>query len=400
MSINMAYDRIDTNDGAAQAADAGLRWVNDSEPGWHLDADRAARDAAGRRVRADAQARVKALAIPPAWTDVWICADPHGHIQATGRDARGRKQYRYHDQWQAHRGAVKFDQLLAFAQALPRLRRRVQRVLDDAARARTPPGRDAVVATLVRLLDATQLRIGNDAYARENRSYGLSTLRTRHARLQGGNLTLSFVGKGGVRQQAALADRRVARIVRRCMDLPGQELFQYVDEGGRPHAVTSTDVNAWLAEAAGPGITAKVFRTWHGSVCALERLLQACRPGAERCGIQDVLKATAQRLGNTPAVCRKSYIHPDVLALVSRLGDEATRSELVAECWASSPPQRTGLSAAEGRLQALLRRGRVAARQRPGAPAAARKSDPHAPRRTAHGARRQPPASAAVRPPP
>jgi len=353
----MGKERIEQNDAAAQAADAGLRWVNDSGPGWHYTAGRAVQDAAGKRVRDAGQLqRVSALAIPPAWTDVWICPDAHGHIQATGRDARGRKQYRYHAQWQAHRGSVKFDQLLAFAQALPRLRRRVQRVLDDAARARTPPGRDAVIATLVRLLDATQLRIGNDTYARSNRSYGLSTLRNRHARLQGGKLVLSFIGKGGIPQQGTLSDRRVARIVRRCMDLPGQELFQYVGEDGQPHAITSTDVNAWLAEAAGPGITAKVFRTWHGSVCALERLLQACRAGAERCGVQDVLKATARRLGNTPAVCRKSYIHPDVLALVGRLGDEAGRTQLAAERWASSPARRAGLSAAEQRLQALLRR--------------------------------------------
>lgn len=342
-------------DAAAHAASAGLRWVNDSEPGWRLDAQRRPRDAQGRRVTApDALARVRRLAIPPAWTGVWICADADGHIQATGRDARGRKQYRYHADWQAHRGAVKFDQLLAFAQQLPRLRRRVRQVLDDAARARTPPGREAVIAALVRLLDRTQLRIGNDAYARHNRSYGLSTLRPRHVRLRGEQLSLSFVGKGGLRQQATLSDRRVARVVRRCMDLPGQDLFRYVDAAGLPHTITSTDVNAWLAAAAGPGITAKVFRTWHGSVCALERLLQGCRPGAAGCGMQDLLKAAANRLGNTPAVCRKSYIHPAVLALVARAAREDDRARLAAERWAAAPPRRAGLTAAEQRLAALL----------------------------------------------
>ena len=339
-----------------QARQAGLRWLSDDGPG--IRREPAARggfqylDARGRRIRdAAALARIRKLAIPPAWQRVWISPHADSHLQATGRDARGRKQYRYHADWMAGRGQTKFDGLLRFGAVLPRLRRRVQRALAGAGE----PTRERVLATLVRLLDTTWLRIGNSAYARENGSYGLSTLRNRHAGVQGDAIRLSFVGKSGVRHSVSVSDRRVARIVRRCRELPGQELFRYVDDDGQSHAVDSADVNAWLAEAAGLRVTAKDFRTWHGSVLALQLTLQACADGAEPCRPPQVLAAVARRLGNTAVVCRKAYIHPRVLALGEALGDGAARARLRAQPWAAAPSARAGLSAAERQLMALLR---------------------------------------------
>ncbi|MBW8846726.1 MAG: DNA topoisomerase IB [Burkholderiales bacterium] len=334
----------------------GLRWISDDAPGITRRVRAAGGfdylDSAGKRLRDGAAlARIRRLAIPPAWTDVWISPLPDSHLQATGRDARGRKQYRYHADWQAGRGQTKFDGLLRFGAVLPRLRRRVQQALAGP----DEPTRERVLATLVRLLDTTWLRIGNSAYARENGSYGLSTLRSRHAGVRGDAIELSFVGKSGVRQRVRLTDRRVARIVRRCRELPGQELFRYVDADGASHTVDSADVNAWLAEAAGLRVTAKDFRTWHGSVLALQLTLQACAEGAEPCRPTQVLAAVAQRLGNTAAVCRKAYIHPRVLALGEALGDDAARAALRAMPWAASPAARRGLSAAERQLMALLR---------------------------------------------
>ncbi|MGM9484037.1 DNA topoisomerase IB [Roseateles sp. NT4] len=336
-----------------QARQAGLRWLSDDAPG-------IAREAAGdgfryrqrgRVVRDPATlARIRKLAIPPAWQQVWISPHADSHLQATGRDARGRKQYRYHADWMAGRGQTKFDGLLRFGAVLPRLRRRVQRALAGPGE----PTRERVLATLVRLLDTTWLRIGNSSYARENGSYGLSTLRNRHAGVQGDAIRLSFVGKSGVRHAVSVTDRRVARIVRRCRELPGQELFRYVDDDGESRAVDSADVNAWLAEAAGQRVTAKDFRTWHGSVLALQLTLQACAEGAEPCRPPQLLAAVAQRLGNTPAVCRKAYIHPRVLALGNVLGDEAARAALRTRPW-TAPATRAGLNAAERQLLALLR---------------------------------------------
>jgi DNA topoisomerase-1 len=347
---------------AARAARrAGLRWVSDNEPGIRrVAADGKGfdyRSAAGRPLRDDAVlARIRALAIPPAWQDVWICTQADGHLQATGRDARGRKQYRYHPDWQAGRGQTKFDELRRFGQVLPRIRARVQRELAPAARGRAVvPTRTRVLATLVRLLDTTWLRIGNAEYARSNGSYGLSTLRNRHAGVRGDELQLSFVGKAGVRHEVRISDRRVARMVRRCRELPGQELFQYQDDDGSVHRIDSTDVNEWLAEAAGTRVTAKDFRTWHGSVQALELTLAACAEGAGPCRPTEVLAAVARRLGNTPAVCRKAYIHPRVLALGAALSDAAARAELRGRGWAQEAPPARGLSAAERRLLALLR---------------------------------------------
>jgi DNA topoisomerase-1 len=355
------------------AAGAGLRWVNDAEPGirrWPGGRGFRYLDAEGRPIRdAAALQRIPALVIPPAWQEVWICAAADGHLQATGRDARGRKQYRYHADWQAHRGQTKFEQLRRFGQVLPRIRRRVQRALAGSGRGAAQPTREHVLATLVRLLDTTWLRIGNAEYARANHSFGLSTLRTRHAALHGDELRLSFVGKGGVRHELRSSDRRVARVVRRCRELPGQELFQYVDADGGVHRVGSGDVNAWLAEAAGTRVTAKDFRTWHGSVQALELTLAACAEGAAPCSAPQVLAQVARRLGNTPAVCRKAYVHPQVLALGAALADDAARRRLREQRWALEPTPRSGLSLGERRLLALLgsaarigRRGHASAR--------------------------------------
>ncbi len=212
-----------------------------------------------------------------------------------------------------------------------------------------------MLATLVRLLDTTWLRIGNPEYARANRSYGLSTLRTRHAALQRDGLVLSFTGKSGVRHSVRVDDRRVARVVRRCRELPGQELFQWVDPAGCTHRVGSADVNAWLAEAAGTRVTAKDFRTWHGSVLALDLVLDACAEQAAPCRAPQVVAAVARRLGNTPAVCRKAYVHPRVLSLAERLADEGHRCAVRALPWAAAPPALRGLSLAERRLLGLLR---------------------------------------------
>jgi DNA topoisomerase I len=295
------------------------------------------RNAAGKVLRDDATlTRIRKIAIPPAWQDVWICADARGHIQATGRDARGRKQYRYHADWQLQRGQTKFERLLAFGRALPRIRARVQAALADV---QGPPTRERVLATLVRLLDTTKLRVGNAEYARDNASFGLSTLRGRHAAVRGATLTLSFKGKSGVRHEARIEDRRVARVVQRCRELPGQALFQYVDEDKKPRRIDSTDINEWLADAAAGPFTAKDFRTWHGSVLALQ-LAQA--PDAS---MTSVLAGVSKALGNTPAVCRKSYVHPAVL---DAIGADPVRSDPAARA-------ARGLRADEQRLLRFLR---------------------------------------------
>lgn len=328
-----------------------LRWVSDCEPG--LRRKRAAKgfryiDGDGRPIRdAETLRRIRALAIPPAYEDVWICARDDGHIQATARDARGRKQYRYHADWMALRGENKFGLLLDFGQRLPRLRRQVQRRLRDGGL-----DRERVIAALVRLLDRTWMRIGHREYARSNGSYGLSTLLSRHVKVRGDALLLSFPGKSGVRHQLAVRDDRVAALVRRCRDLPGQELFGYEDEAGEAHRIDASDVNDWLGTAGGPTCSAKVFRTWHASALALELLLGHARAGTAPV---DALKRTiadvAARLGNTVAVCRKSYIHPEVLAW----GQSDRLADLPAQRWMRAPPTVQGLSVAERRLMGLLK---------------------------------------------
>jgi DNA topoisomerase-1 len=342
----------------ADVAPPGLRWVSDNEPGLTRrrrgDAFEFVDDQ-GRVVRDEATlARIRKLAIPPAYEQVWICADANGHLQATARDARGRKQYRYHPDWIAARGATKFDRAREFGLLLPRLRERVSRCLA----ASDEPTRETVLATLVRLLDTTWLRIGNDEYARLNGSYGLSTLRTRHAGVRGAELKLSFVGKSGVRHEVRLSDRRVAGVVRRCRDLPGQALFQYVDDDGCVRRVGSADVNEWLAHCCGgAGITAKDFRTWHGSVQALDLIVAALqRDDGAMPPLPALVAEVARRLGNTPAVCRKAYIHPVVLELGECVAKDAkARAALRRQRWLTTPPAQRGLSLAERRLLGLLR---------------------------------------------
>jgi DNA topoisomerase-1 len=255
--------------------------------------------------------RLNSLAIPPAWTDVWICPDPAGHIQATARDARGRKQYRYHPSYREARDQSKFRRMLEFSEALPLLRERVERDLrgDDLGRAQ-------LLATVVRLLDRTLIRVGNDEYARENRSFGLTTLRRRHVSVAGDVLRFSFRGKSGVEHSISVSEPRLARIIQRCQDLPGQEMFQYLDGAGRRQAVTSDDVNAYLREASGRDITAKDFRTWGGTMLAAVELRAMGPAASRREADRNVLRAVdavAERLGNTRAVCRKYYVHPALL---------------------------------------------------------------------------------------
>jgi DNA topoisomerase-1 len=298
---------------------------------------------------AETLARIKSLVIPPAWEDVWICSDERGHLQATGRDARGRKQYRYHPDFRAHREDHKFERLLQFGQALPRIRRRVADDLKASTRA--GPSRTLVLATLVRLLDSTVMRVGNDEYARGNRSYGLTTLRRRHAGLSGSKLKLRFRGKHGVLHEVALDDPQVARVVRRCQQLPGQELFHYVGEDGQTHSVGSSEVNDYLAAAAGERFTAKDFRTWHGSVHALELLRLACRDSEGTPKLAPVMAEVARRLGNTPAVCRKAYVHPAVLALAEDERAGATLCRRLGE----SVRAHGGLQADEWRLLRFLK---------------------------------------------
>jgi len=306
----------------APALPPGLVYVSDEAPGISRRRQGKGfvyRRADGTRLSDPLQLqRIRQLAIPPAYREVWICALPQGHLQATGRDARGRKQYRYHAQWRVMRDTHKFDRMLAFAAALPRIRRRVSRDL-TLAKAQ-PTSRDAVLAALVRLLDTTMLRVGNEEYARTNGSFGLSTLRRRHAELKGAQLRLRFRGKSGVARSVTVDDPAVARVVRHCQSLPGQELFQYVDDAGETRSVGSADVNDYLRAASGGEFTAKDFRTWHGSVHALELAL-ANRTGgddAAPASARTLLAQVANLLGNTVAVCRKSYVHPRVLELLGQ----------------------------------------------------------------------------------
>jgi DNA topoisomerase I len=259
----------------------------------------------------EARTRINRLAIPPAWSDVWICPDPNGHIQATGSDARGRKQYRYHPDFRAARDRSKFSRMLEFSEVLPRLRARLERDL------RAPDlSRRQILATVVSLLDKTLIRVGNDEYMRANRSYGLTTLRRRHLEIDGRMLRFSFRGKSGVEHTIAVADPRLARIIQRCRELPGQELFQYRDGHGRRHLISSDDVNDYLRSIAGRDISAKDFRTWGGTMLAARELRERGAPASKSEANRNVLAAidaVAERLGNTRAVCRKYYVHPALI---------------------------------------------------------------------------------------
>jgi DNA topoisomerase-1 len=251
-------------------------------------------------------ARIRAIVIPPAWDNVWICPHANGHIQATGRDARGRKQYRYHTRWREVRDETKFERLLAFGSALPKIRARVRRDL-----ASTGLSRERILAAMVALLQTTLIRVGNDEYARDNGSFGLTTMRNRHVDVERGKIVFRFRGKSGKSHAIRLTDQRLARLVKRCRDLPGQELFQYVDDSGEPQPVNSADVNGYLREIAGEEFTSKDFRTWAGTLIAACQLSDETEP--DRAYILRAVEAVAHQLGNTPAVARKCYIHPSVL---------------------------------------------------------------------------------------
>ena len=267
--------------------------------------------------------RIDSLAIPPAYTDVWICRNPRGHIQATGRDARGRKQYRYHPEWDTIRHTTKYERMLAFGKALPGIRRRVAALLrqDGMSRAK-------VLAAVVKLLEITLIRVGNEEYARANKSYGLTTLQNRHVEVSGRRIHFSFRGKGGLAHDVAIEHSRLAQIVRHCKSLPGSDLFQYLDESGGCRAISSSDVNGFIQEISGADFTAKDYRTWAGSVYAmseLRRLPFSSETDAKR-NIVATIKAVAERLGNTPAVCRKSYVHPVLLEAYRTGALEAPRA--------------------------------------------------------------------------
>lgn len=298
----------------------GLRYVNDEVPGFsrrrYRDGFRYL-DVSGKPLRnPEHLARIKFLAIPPAWTGVWICPEADGHLQATGRDARGRKQYRYHKNWRKVRDEAKYERLIGFGLKLPAIRARIE---DDIQR----PGltREKVVATIVRLLDVTHLRIGNEEYAQSNKSFGLTTLRNRHVVIEGTAIEFRFRGKSGVSHTVRVTEPRLTRIVRRMRELPGQELFQYVDAQGQRHSIGSAEVNAYLGEISGEQYTAKDFRTWAGTVQATMalRMLGASDTVTEaRHRIKEAIELAAARLGNTPAICRKCYIHPMVMDAYER----------------------------------------------------------------------------------
>jgi DNA topoisomerase-1 len=303
------------DDPRAVASASGLRYSTDSRPGFtrhRAGRGFTYRDTEGRTIRdREVLDRIRKIVIPPAWTDVWICPWPIGHLQATGRDARGRKQYRYHPRWREQRGAENFARMIAFARALPRIRRRAER---DLAKRGLP--REKILGAVVRLLELTLIRVGNDEYARLNRSFGLTTMRDRHATVSGSSVRFRFRGKGGQTHEVGLRDRRLATIIRRCQELPGQELFQYVGDDGELRDVTSDDVNEYLRDASGGDFTAKDFRTWAGTLLAY-RALRALQPEdhgpAARRNVVQAMRLTAERLGNTPAVARGSYVHPAVL---------------------------------------------------------------------------------------
>lgn len=299
---------------SAQAA--GLRYVTDARPGI-----RRIRCGKGFRYTApggatihdeDTLRRIRSLVIPPAWSGVWICTTPNGHLQATGRDARGRKQSRYHPGWREIRDETKYERMVQFAQTLPAMRERVKA---DLSLPSLP--RQKVLATIVSLMEQTHIRVGNQEYAKENGSYGLTTLRNKHVEVNGSQVTFRFQGKSKVHHTVSLEDRRLARVIKQCEDLPGYELFQYVDENGERHAIDSSDVNEYLREIAGQHFTAKDFRTWAGSVlaCDLLRGMGAFESATQaKKNVVAAIKAVALKLGNTPAVCKKCYVHPAVLA--------------------------------------------------------------------------------------
>ncbi|WP_018045565.1 DNA topoisomerase IB [Methylobacterium sp. 88A] len=382
----MAADREEDGvvaDPRDAAIEAGLTYVDADRPGLTRRKSGTGfsyRDAKGKPVRdPKILKRIRSLAIPPAYTDVWICPRANGHIQATGRDAKGRKQYRYHPDFRQARDSTKFEHIMAFADALPAIRARV-----DEDMGRRGLSREKVLATIVHLLEATLIRVGNDDYARTNKSYGLTTLRDPHVTVAGAELTFRFKGKSGKMWNLSVKDRRVARIVKSCQDLPGQELFQYIDDAGETRDVTSADVNAYLREITGQEITAKDFRTWAGTVLAALALQEFEAFDSEakaKKNLRAAIESVASRLGNTPTICRKCYIHPEILdgylegALLLQVAD-AVEDELRTDIARLKPEEaavlgllRARLDAAKGRVSV---KAKVSAKKGKGAPRKAR----------------------------
>jgi DNA topoisomerase-1 len=330
---------------AAALKSAGLRYSLDGEAGIRRRGSPPRFDyvnASGRRVRDSATLnRIRRLAIPPAWTDVWICADDNGHLQATGRDARGRKQYRYHEDWRATRDQNKFERLIDFARCLPAIRASIAR---DLALPGLP--REKVLAAMVSLLDRTLVRVGDERYRRENGSYGLSTLRNHHVKIAGDRIRIRFRGKAGKEHDLTLEDKRLASVLKRCLDLPGYELFQYVDDG-EVRQVFAIDVNDYLKQVAGAEYTAKDFRTWGATMIAVNALDGAELPPSQAAAtrtVNEALRSAAAVLGNTLAVCRKSYVHPGVVTAFLAGALKPSRAKL----------PRVGLRAHERRTLAVL----------------------------------------------
>jgi len=370
MSVSAATAAtVEAPDSVSSAKAAGLRYTTDTRPG--IRRVRKGRTFSytgpdGRVIRSAPElARIKALVIPPAWTDVWICPDPRGHLQATGRDARGRKQYRYHPRWREVRDETKYDRMIGFAQVLPVIRRTTR---EHLRRQGLP--REKVLATVVQLLEKTLIRVGNDEYARTNRSFGLTTLRDGHVDVRGQRLRFTFRGKSGVEHEIDLSDRRLARIVKECRDLPGYDLFQYYDENGERQTVGSEEVNAYLKDVTGQDLTSKDFRTWAGTVLAAQLLREfdAVTSSAQaKKNIVAAVEQVAKKLGNTKAVCRKCYIHPAVFDAYldgSMLETIAQRARKVSRAVDRlTEPERSVLKLLQRRLRRpkARRRGQAAA---------------------------------------
>jgi DNA topoisomerase-1 len=341
------------------AREAGLRYVMDDRPGIRrMKSGSGFRYVApdGSPVRDEKTlARIKALAIPPAYKDVWVCPFANGHLQATGIDERGRKQYRYHAKWREARDENKYARMMAFGAALPKIRAATQKHL---ALAGMP--REKVLATIVQLLEKTLIRVGNEEYARTNKSHGLTTMRNRHVAVEGSHVTFSFKGKSGVRHAIELQDRRLARVLTKLTDLPGQELFQYLDENGATHSIGSADVNAYLKEISGEEFTAKDFRTWAGTILAalaLQELESFDSPTQAQRNVVAAIENVAKKLGNTPSVCRKCYVHPAILdsyidgSLVETLQQRATDAT---KAWKELQPEEAAvMSLLHARLEAM-----------------------------------------------
>ena len=336
---------------AEAAEEAGLQYVSDDRPGYTRNPRNGEfeyLDTQGKRIRDEQRVlRIKRLAIPPAWTDVWICPSPTGHVQATGRDARRRKQYRYHERWRELRDENKFDRLAEFANALPKIRRRVAQDI-------RLPGlpREKVLATVVRLLERTFIRIGNEEYARDNKSFGLTTIKNRHVKVKGDHLRFRFRGKSGRQHEVDITDRRIAKIVSKCQDLPGQDLFQYVTDDGEVRNVTSQDVNDYLREITNENFTAKDFRTWAGTVLgaiALNAQGEFETKKQAKANLKTAICAVARLLGNTPAVCRKCYVHPAILEAY------VMRTQIAGLNQAIKTPENINLRAVERAVSKFLR---------------------------------------------